>query len=84
MACATALMRTSLPPLEKNLCCQFEILLNTLSFISLKKLFLFLSIIDGNAKYFAYLDTTLSWNKFLIAYTCPYEIFPLKNIEDFS
>lgn len=62
-AWATALISTSLPALENYLCCQFEILFNTLSLTSLKKL----QIIEERPKYFLYLDTTLSFNMPLIA-----------------
>lgn len=84
MAWAAVLMRTSLPPLENILFCQFKILFNTLSFTSLKKLGFFRPIIEGRPKYFSCLETTLRLKIPLIADICPSGILPVKNIEDLS
>lgn len=55
----------------KNLCCQLDILFKTLSLISLKKLVLFLLMIEGKPKYFSCLDTTVRSKIFFIAVICP-------------
>lgn len=77
-AWAAALIRISFSPLEKFLCCQHEILLRTLSLISLKNLVFFLPIIDGRSRYFSYLLTILSLKMSFIAAICPHALFLLK------
>lgn len=81
---ATAFIEISLPPLENILCCQLLILLSTLSLTSLKKLVLFLPIIDGRPKYFLYLETTFKLKMFFIVVIYPSDILPLKNFDDLS
>lgn len=82
-AWTTALIRIYLPPLEKNLLCELEILLKILNLISLKKLIFFLPTIEGNPKFFSCFNTIFSWKIYFIAFIYSAEVLPLKNMDDF-